>query len=68
LPREAFAALQKSQRQWIAYRKQEYNFISQYYFRVKEGTMWHVVAEGEKTAIVKERALKLIDYLEELDY
>jgi uncharacterized protein YecT (DUF1311 family) len=68
LPKQAFEVLKESQKQWIKYRDKEFAFISNYYFEVKEGTMWYAVAENKKKEIVKTRAIDLIEYYEIVAY
>lgn len=63
---EGKAVLKEAQREWIVYRDKEYKLIDSHYLRQLEGTMWHPVAAGEKVKIVKERALKLKGYYEDL--
>lgn len=66
--KSAFESLKESQKQWLIYRDNEFAFISIFYFEVKEGTMWYIVAENMKKEIVKNRALSLQIYYENLDY
>lgn len=68
LPKSAFESLKESQKQWMMYRDKEFAFISKFYFELKEGTMWNIVAENQKKDIVKNRALELKMYYENLDY
>lgn len=68
LPKETFQALKESQKQWMIFRDKEFAFISKFYFELKEGTMWHIVAENRKKEIVKNRTLELKMYFENLDY
>ena len=58
--------LKEAQREWIVYRDKEYRLIDSHYLSQLQGTMWHPVAAGEKMEIVKERALKLKGYYEDL--
>ena len=59
--------LKEAQRQWIIYRDNEFKLIDTHYYSQLEGTMWHPVAAGEKMKMVKERALKLKSYYEDLE-
>ena len=68
LPQESFEILQESQKQWLKYRDQEYLFISNLYYEVKEGTIWYLIADNKKKEIVKERAIALQQYYEMLDF
>lgn len=68
LPKEAFEILKASQKEWIIYRDKEFKFITKFYFEVKEGTMWYNIAENKKKEIVKNRALELQMYFENLEY
>jgi len=68
LPKEAFETLKESQKQWLVYRDKEYNFISKYFYEVKQGTMWYAVAENKKKEIVKTRAIELERYYKMLEY
>lgn len=68
LPKETFQILKESQKQWMIFRDKEFALISKFYFELKEGTMWHIVAENRKKEIVKSRALELKMYFENLDY
>jgi uncharacterized protein YecT (DUF1311 family) len=68
LPKDAFEILKASQKEWIIYRNKEFKFITEFYFEVKEGTMWYNIAENKKKEIVKNRALGLQMYFENLEY
>ncbi|WP_315056732.1 lysozyme inhibitor LprI family protein [Chryseobacterium indoltheticum] len=68
LPKDAFEILKASQKEWIIYRDKEFKFITKFYFEVKEGTMWYNIAENKKKEIVKNRALELQMYFENLEY
>lgn len=68
LPKDAFEILKASQKEWIIYRDKEFKFITKFYFEVKEGTMWYNIAENKKKEIVKNRALELQMYFQNLDY
>lgn len=68
LSKKNFEALKESQKQWMMYRDKEFAFISKFYFELKEGTMWHNIAENSKKEIVKTRALELQMYYENLEY
>jgi len=60
--------LLEAQRSWILFRDSEFKLIDKYYFDVKKGTIFYVIAENKKLEIVKERALQIIDYDEQFDY
>lgn len=66
LNEEGKAVLKEAQREWIVYRDKEYRLIDSHYLSRLQGTMWHPVAASEKMEIVKERALKLKGYYEDL--
>lgn len=68
LPKDAFEILKVSQKEWVIYRDKEFKFITKFYFEVKEGTMWYNIAENKKKEIVKNRALELQMYFQNLDY
>lgn len=68
LPKEAFETLKESQKQWLVYRDKEYGFISKYFYKVKQGTMWYPVAENKKKEIVKARVIELEAYYKMLEY
>jgi len=60
--------LVEAQRNWISFRDSEFKLIDKYYFDVKKGTIFYVIAENKKLEIVKERALQLKEYDEQFDY
>lgn len=60
--------LVEAQRSWILFRDSEFKLIEKYYFDVKKGTMFYVIAENRKLEIVKERTLQIKDYEEQFDY
>ena len=60
--------LVEAQRNWILFRDSEFKLIEKYYFDVKQGTMFYVIAENKKLEIVKERAIQLKEYNEQFDY
>lgn len=68
LSKETFQTLKESQKQWMIFRDKEFALISKFHFELKEGTMWHIVAENRKKEIVKNRALELQMYFDNLDY
>lgn len=68
LPKDTFEILKASQKEWIIYRDKEFKFITKFYFEVKEGTMWYNIAENKKKEIVKNRALELQMFFEDLEY
>lgn len=60
--------LVEAQRNWIVFRDSEFKLIDKYYFDVKKGTMFYVIADNKKLEIVKTRALELKDYDEQFEY
>lgn len=60
--------LVEAQRNWILFRDSEFKLIDKYYFDVKKGTMFYVIADNKKLEIVKERALQIKEYDEQFDY
>ena len=60
--------LVEAQRSWILFRDSEFKLIDKYYFDIKKGTMFYVIAENKKLEIVKERALQLKEYDEQFEY
>ncbi|HBR10944.1 MAG TPA: DUF1311 domain-containing protein [Chryseobacterium sp.] len=60
--------LVEAQRSWMKFRDSEFKLIDKYYFGVKKGTIFYVIAENKKLEIVKERALQLKEYDEQFDY
>jgi len=68
LPKDAFEILKASQKEWIIYRDKEFKFITKFYYEVKEGTIWYNIAENKKKEIVRNRALELQMYFQNLDY
>ena len=59
--------LVEAQRNWILFRDSEFKLIDKYYFDVKKGTLFYVIAENKKLEIVKERALQIDEYVEQFD-
>ncbi|UII26719.1 DUF1311 domain-containing protein [Fulvivirga maritima] len=59
--------LKAAQREWMVYRDKEYELINHHYYIELQGTMWRPIAAGERAKIIKERALQLKNYYEELD-
>jgi len=59
--------LVEAQRNWIIYRDSEFKLIDKYYFDVKKGTLFYVIAENKKLEIVKERALQIEEYADQFD-
>lgn len=68
LPDKTKKKLIESQRNWIKFRDTEFEFISEYYFNYKEGTIFYVIADNNKMEIVKKRANELKNYYESLNY
>lgn len=60
--------LVEAQRSWMKFRDSEFKLIDKYYFDIKKGTMFYVIAENKKLEIVKERALQIKEYEEQFDY
>ena len=60
------AALKKSQRQWMKYRDDQFQFISAYYDGF-QGTMYVPLRAGDKAGVIKERTIILRSYLKLLD-
>lgn len=60
--------LLEAQRNWIAFRDSEFKLINQYYFEVKKGTLFQVMAENKRLEIIKARALQLEAYDAQFDY
>ena len=60
--------LVEAQRNWILFRDSEFKLIDKYYFDVKKGTLFYVIAENRKLEIVKERALGIKEYDDKFDY
>jgi hypothetical protein len=60
--------LLEAQRNWISFRDSEFKLINKYYFDVKKGTLFYVIAENRKLEIIKERALQLKEYDEQFEY
>ena len=60
--------LLEAQRNWISFQDSEFKLINKYYFDVKKGTMFQVIAENKRLEIIKERAIQLKEYDEQFDY
>ena len=60
--------LLEAQRNWILFQDSEVKLINKYYFEVKKGTIFQVIAENKKLEITKERALQLKEFDEQFDY
>lgn len=60
--------LVEAQRNWILFRDSEFKLIDKYYFDVKKGTLFYVIAENKKLEIVKERALQIKEYEEQFEF
>lgn len=60
--------LVEAQRNWILFRDSEFKLIDKYYFDIKKGTLFYVIAENKKLEIVKKRVLQIIDYDYQFDY
>ncbi len=68
LPEKAVKTLIDAQRNWIKFRDAEFLYINEYYFGVKQGTMFHIVAEEKRKEIIEARANELKEYYNTLDY
>ena len=62
LPEVDYTAIEKSQQVWNEYKIAEYELIDRI-ISYKQGTMYLNVKEGLKTDILKQRALKLQEYI-----
>lgn len=60
--------LLEAQRNWISFRDSEFKLINKYYFEVKKGTIFQVIAENKRLEIIKERALQLKEFDEQFNY
>jgi uncharacterized protein YecT (DUF1311 family) len=60
--------LVEAQRNWISFRDSEFKLIDKYYFNIKKGTLFYVIAGNKKLEIVKERVLQLTEFDEQFDY
>ena len=60
--------LKESQREWIQYRDKEFEFISDYYFEIKTGTMWHPESDNRKLQLTRTRTIELMNYYKILGY
>jgi uncharacterized protein YecT (DUF1311 family) len=60
------SALRESQRNWLKFRDAKFKEIYEIIF-AQEGTMWHLVADGERMETVRTRALELLAYEKLLD-
>lgn len=60
--------LVEAQRNWMLFRDSEFKLIDKYYFDIKKGTLFYVIAENKKLEIVKERALQMKEYDDQFDY
>ncbi len=58
--------LRAAQKKWLDYRDEEFRLIDAVYANLK-GTMFIPMRVGERIAVVKERALKLKDFLDLLE-
>lgn len=60
--------LVEAQRSWMKFRDFEFKLIDKYYFDVKKGTIFYVIAENKKLEIIKARAIQIKDYDYQYDY
>lgn len=68
LNEEGQESLRTSQRQWIVYRDKEFDFIKEFYYNQKQGTMWHIMAADKRKELIADRAIELQVYYGSLDY
>lgn len=68
LPAPYFNTLKESQRDWLKFRDAEFLFINQYYYEVKKGTIFYVIGDENRLQIVKDRALQLAEFNDQIDY
>ena len=68
LPKAQQSKFMSAQKAWLKFRDAEFAFIDDYYYNAKQGTMFSIMAEGDKMNIVKERAMQLKVYYVVLDY
>lgn len=68
LPKVQQSKFISAQKAWLKFRDAEFAFIDDYYYNAKQGTMFSIMAEGDKMNIVKERAMQLKVYYVVLDY
>ena len=62
LTEDDYAVIEKSQQAWNEYKIAEYELIDKI-ISYKQGTMYSNVREGLRTGILKQRALKLKEYI-----
>lgn len=67
LPKAQKIQFTAAQKAWLKFRDSEFSLIDGYYYNVKQGTLYSVIAAGEKLNIVKARAKQLQVYYEMLD-
>ena len=68
LPKVQQSKFISAQKAWLKFRDAEFALIDDYYYYVKEGTMYQVIGANEKSNIVKDRAKQLKVYYDVLDY
>ncbi|WP_300675315.1 lysozyme inhibitor LprI family protein [Soonwooa sp.] len=68
LPKAQQSELITAQKAWLKFRDAEFTLIDNYYYNVKQGTMFQIMAAGEKVNVVKTRAKQLQVYYEVLEY
>ena len=66
LDKESQEKLRNSQREWVKFRDLEFEFNGNFYGGF-EGTMYRVFAAGFRADFVRERALRLGAYLEQMN-
>ncbi|SKC03893.1 Protein of unknown function [Soonwooa buanensis] len=67
LPNAQEIQFTSAQKAWLKFRDAEFSLIDGYYYNVKQGTLYSVIAAGEKLNVVKVRAKQLQVYYEMLD-
>lgn len=68
LPEKSKIKLRESQINWLKFRDTEFNFINEYYYNYKEGSMLLVIGDNKKMEIVKKRALEIKEYYDAYNY
>jgi len=54
--------LRTAQINWLKFRDAEFKLIHEYYFNLKEGSIFLVIGDNRRMEIVKERALEMKQY------
>jgi hypothetical protein len=66
LPAPLQAPFKSSHASWVAYRRQEEAFVEKLYGN-KRGTIWNATMASRNSDIVRQRALDLAEFQEDLD-